>query len=460
MRTSFTGLEIGRRSLLAYQKALEVTGHNIANANNKAYSRQEVNFQATDPYAIPTMQKGTEAGMIGTGVTVTDVRAVRDEFLNAQARNSLKALGYWQTHREVLQEVELFFNEPGETGISTALTEFWTAWEEVAADPGTPAVRWTLVERAEALAAAIRQVYGQLGELKLTIDESIRHKINQANGLGQRIAQLNSLVVKIEATGDNANDLIDSRNQLVEELSRMMDLNIRYDRYNQAQIVVNGTIFVAGDIVNRIDIVDVPLAQPVWNHSGGAVLLRQGELGALLEARDNSVQSYLDSLVRLAEDLVAGVNALHRTGYDQDGIQGGDFFEMRGGPESLRVVADVRDNPRRIAAALEPGKAGDGRVATEIARLRNQSGRFDSRLRSVISQLGIESQSAGRLAGNQEFLLKQVENQRMAATGVSLDEEMTKLIQYQHGYSAAARIVSAVDEMIDTVINRMGLVGR
>lgn len=530
MRTSFLGYETGRRALQANQLALEVTGHNISNANAAGYSRQTLRMEATTPYAMPTMSKVYGAGMVGTGVEVTDIQAVRDFFLDAQVRNETGNIGYWETRQNVLQEVEVIFGEPQGTGIRSIMDKFWSAWQDVAANPGDGQYRQVLIQSGQELADTFRTVYTQLSSLQQNLTDSVGSKISEANAIFRQIADLNREISSVVGVGDNPNDLMDTRNRLTEQLSRLMDIDAQVDSRGIMNISVGGHMAVSGfnsdelmvdpqsattvagggvgDVTlsdtkpftvywrNTSDI-DSSGASPVLNEADPLVTER-GELGAYLDAANSVVQGYMNDVETMAQEIVHHVNETHRQGYGLDGSTNLNFFTnydaLNADTSCAASMQVLIDDPDQVAAAAaapanpgDPPLPGDGDNADAIAtlftdqgiigdvfdhtadpdgdgtpegQLIKAGGMLDDFFRGMIGGLGVAAQESETMTENQSALLTQIENQRTAYSGVSTDEELVNLIKYQQGYNAASRLITTIDEMVDTIINKMGLVGR
>lgn len=494
MRTTFLGYETGRRALQANQLALEVTGHNISNANAAGYSRQTLRMEATTPYAMPTMSKVYGAGMVGTGVQVTDIRAVRDFFLDAQVRNETSNIGYWGTRQDILQEVEVIFSEPQETGLRSVVDQFWSAWQDVAAHPSQEQYRQVLVQKGQELSDTFKTVFNQIRDLRTNTRRTIDSKIVEANAIFGQIADLNQQIARVLGVGDNPNDLMDTRTRLTEQLSRLMDVDVQVDKNGIMDVTVDGHMAVSGfnfdTLVPGTEAIDTTVDNshylPVWKNTGQPLTTQRGELGSYIDANRTLFDSYQAKVENLAQTIIDTVNQQHRQGYNLSSTAGEfstpfDFFIQTPGTfaaASIQVDSAIVANPWRIAAA-DPATGtdalgnpipvtpppGDGANARKIADLLSEGtiiggSRIDDFFRGMIGDLGVATQESERLAENQNLLLTQVENQRTALTGVSTDEEMINLIKYQQGYNAAARLITTIDEMVDTIINRMGLVGR
>lgn len=472
--STFLGIEIGRRALAAQQRGLETTGHNIANANTRGYSRQEAVLATTSPFAYP----GMGAGQLGTGVVVQSLRRVREEFLDAQFRSEAKALGRWEVRRDTLEKLEAMINEPTDEGLSKLLDRFFAAWEELANNnPAGEAARATVRQEGIALAEAFNHLAAQLNDLAADLSASIEIRVGEVNSLARQIRDLNAQIVKAEAGNMAANDLRDRRDLLLDELARVVPLQVEEDRFGAVSLVVGDHTLLSGFQVNEL----------TYNKGSGEVTWPDGaayqsgpqpygSLQGLLEARDVLVPKYRARLDALAAGLAQAVNDQHKLGYDLDGNTGQPFFEeVSGGINAgnIRVSTAILEDTRRIAAALSggasgstPPPSGDGANALKIGQIKNtlQPGLGNVTLgdyyNALVAELGVEGQEAARMVDNQELLTGQLDNRRQSVSGVSLDEEMTNMIRFQQAYTAAARVITAVDEMLETLINRTGLVGR
>ncbi len=467
IRGAFFGLELAQRALAAQQRAVDVTGHNVANANSRGYSRQVVRMSASAPYTLPSVARPSQAGQVGTGVTLDEIRRVRDTFLDFQALGETQRLGRWASLRDSLQQVEVVFNEPSEAGLRTVLDQFWDAFSQLSLEPESTAVRELVLQRGAALGEGMSHVYAQLSALERNLDETVRAQLQEINALAGEIAAVNRQIMAVTGMGDQPNDLLDRRGVLIEELARLVDLQVQPGPANGVHLLVNGVSLVDPHGARRM--VAAPLgtnpayAEPRWESTGTAVDIRGGSLRALLDLRDQVIPGIRADLDAMTAVLVNEVNALHRAGFGLDGSTGYDFFDPASTAANLALDPAVASSPRRLAASTS-GEPGDGSNALAIAGLRNQpllgGASLDDYYRGVIAGVGVRAREALRMAENQDLLLRQIDHQRQAFSGVSLDEEMANLIRYQHAYNAAARLMTAMDEMLDTVIARMGLAGR
>lgn len=469
MPSAWFGLNTALSGLRTAQSALDVAAHNTANASTPGYSRQRALLRTSEPFTYPAFNRTGLPGQIGTGVTIAAIQRVRDGFLDGQINEQTALQGYWTTRQDELAKIETVFPEPAGSGLGTVLGRFWSAWEDVAADPTSSAARDALVGAAETLASRFARDSGQIRTLIDGTDHSVELRVAEINDLATRIAGLNDQIQRVVVTGDHANDLEDQRDALVEQLNAI--LPVRSERQADGTIIVlaEGIDLVNHGFARRMDAVDDANghAVPTWS-TGAAVTLGEGALGALVELRDTDYAGIAARLDELAKGVADAVNAAHVTGVDATGATGLALFSYVAGNEAatLTVNATIAADSRRIAASAAPGQPGDGSVAGQIADLRasllfasggQTAGDFYA---SLIGEIGSDSRQAAEMATNQGLVVSHLQRRRESISGVSLDEEAADMIRFQHAYSAAARVITTVDAMLDQLINRTGIVGR
>ena len=479
MGGTFFGVEIARRGLGAARQAIHVTGHNLANAATPGYSRQEPVFTPTAPYAPPTMQRPVRPLQMGTGVQVETVRRVRDEFLDLQVRLAAAEKGYREAERAALEQVEALFPEPGDYGIQAALTKFWDAWQELAENPTNLGVRAAVVGAGEQLAALFRRTRAGLVALQKELagdpeagtvaDTGTRlaAAAEEASRILSELATLNREIVRVRSMeGASPNDLLDRRDLLLDRLGALGPISweengpaagvVSVDLFGVR--VLDGTRALEEDSVLTIDAAWLEENYGAWLAGGGAAE-QTGRVGGLLAAYD-TVGRIVASLDALAAALAGAVNDLHRQGYTLSGAAGGDFFAAAARADELAVVPELTANPSLVAAAAAPAP-GDGEQARAIAGLRRTAlaalGGLtaDAAYQQLVGTLG----AARRTAADQEQAVglwaRQAGAFREAVKGVSVEEELTRLAQYQYQYQAAARFLAVLDECLDTLVNRL-----
>lgn len=468
MSSTFGGIEIARRAVLAHQRVINVIGHNIANANTVGYSRQRAELAATAPYPAPGMNRAGGAGQVGTGVTVVQIRRLSDDFIDAEIQREIRNEGYWSARQQIVHQLELMMMEPGDTGIRAALDRFWESLQELHKDPGSMAARAVVRERAAVLTDTIRHTREKLIPLQQELDTEMRSTVVQVNRLASEIAALNEEIARAQALGYEPNDLLDRRALLVREVSRLAGAAVSPRSQGMIAVTIGGVTLVDGTSFRNIQIVEDParggLARFVWEGLHREVNFDGGALQALGEGRDELVPEQIRLLDKLASELIARVNEVHRQGIGLDGSTGRDFFA---GVDARDIrVHDGIERDLRVIAASTSGEVGDGTNALALARLgqlpvvENGTTTFGDFYSSVINRLGVQGQKAIRMLEHQREVMQHLEGLRESVAGVNLDEEMANLITSQHAFVAASRVMNVMDELLDTLVNRLGVVGR
>ncbi|MED4780385.1 flagellar hook-associated protein FlgK [Brevibacillus choshinensis] len=491
MRSTFHGIEVSKRGLFAQQSALNTTGHNIANANTEGYSRQRVNMETTTGLPYVGMFASIEPGILGTGVQADSIQRLREEFLDIQYRNEFKRQGYWDARTETLEKVEGIMNEPSDTGLQKVMDQMWQAWQDLAKDPTDTSARAVVRERSKAVADTFNTTYKHLQEVRTDLDNVVNVKAMEINSLGQQIASLNNQISNIVPHGYQPNDLYDQRDVLVDKLSKLVDIKATQSTNGMVNVTIEGRDFVTGITAQPFAAVQNPLTgMSDLTLGGGAFVPTSGYMAGTLESRDQIVPNILKRLDVLAVNLTKEINDIHRTGVSLADInngtaQGLSFFvdsstltangDYPKGAATIAINPEITKSLDAIAAAKpEAGSTpvGNNETALAIASVKfktlaagtgpndlAESSTLDNYYRYTISQLGVDAQEATRNQANSEMLVGTVDNQRQSVSGVSIDDEMAEMVKYQHAYSASARVMTSMDEILDKVINGMGRVG-
>ena len=312
MGSTFSGLEIGKKALWAQKKSLEVTSHNISNANTEGYSRQEALQTATSPLSVPG------AGQLGTGVKVSEVRRVRNDFVDEQIRKESRTKGYWEVKKDSLSEIELIFNEPSEQGVQQTMSDFWNSMQELNNKPESKAVRATVRQRALAVTDTFNHIDTQLNDYRASLNSQVKTTVQDINSNANRIADLNRQIVRIEADGQDANDLRDKRTKLINDLSKLINIQVKENDVGSKRVSVSGNALVQGDDANQLAVQPNASNDNLYDvqwANGNEIKLTDGELKGLIEVRDDDISKYRSQIDELANNLIAKFNAQHRSGY-------------------------------------------------------------------------------------------------------------------------------------------------
>jgi flagellar hook-associated protein 1 FlgK len=439
--STFFGLQTTLRGLLAQQRAVDVTSHNVANANTQGYSRQEAVLEPTAAFDIRTgALVGGGGGQLGSGVDVASYQRIRDGFLDLQYRAQAMNQGQWGKAAETLSEVESGLNEPGDNGINAQLGKFWSAWGDVANAPESTATRQALVSQAGVLASQIKDLDSQISAISTQATAEYASLTGSTGTVQQDANEINKLNGAIRQAldgGGSPNDLMDRRDQLLDDLSQLAQVSVTNNS--------DGTVDVQfGDAAN-------PLVDSTGVHWPQTLTTPGGKLGAILNLTrpGGTLDGYHTTLNAFAKQLADSVNALHNPGGT-----GTNFFTYTAGSAAATIAVNVTASTVVASTTANPG-AND--VALAIAGLRG--GGADTSYQGLISQIGSDVNNAQRQSDSAQALTTAVDDRRQSTSGVSMDEEMTNLVKFQRAYQASARAMSSVDEMLDVLINRTGKVG-
>lgn len=676
MRSTFHGLETALRALHTQQSALYTTGHNIANANTPGYTRQRVNFEQTEPYPAPAMNRPGIPGQLGTGVKAGDIQRIRDEFIDMQLRGESSKFSYWEGRSEMLSQMENIMNEPSEEGLANTMDKFWNSLQDLAVQPQNSGARRVVKEQGAAVAETFNYIHSSLKAIQKDYRKEVDVTQSEANSLLRQINQLNKQIGEVEPHGYLPNDLYDERDRLVDELSSIMNIKVkRVDSGGNPSGASEGLydIYMAtpeGDILTdktgkQIKLVDAKGQTAKGIHvqyenraesdspvetikffelneykdgfkgvtdpdtTAGSYELNSfndfnsnGKLRAYIEGygyKDTAGKTaglypdMMHDLDVMAFTFAEHFNLVHRSGWSINDIESGsqsgkNFFDFSGAAPTadnpagaaskLQISQDILDDIDNIAAAAEgnviagameritdsggnpvdpntignPGISGvydrtkgpsspaddlpeaaadikvdvtydetanswewkvtpldgngdpiageektgpitggtaeiygmkidvsnitvkddnsgsqswtfsfaaegvkpsdeafigNGSNALALSNVKDAMLDYGGNLTNVhtfyqgmIGEMGVNASESNRLMDNSQTLRDSVEKRRMSISSVSLDEEMTNMIKFQHAYNAAARSITMVDEMLDKIINGMGIVGR
>jgi len=623
------GLEIGKRGVQAHQTALNTIGHNINNMNTPGYSRQRVEFVPFEPIFMPALNRAETPGQLGQGVSVERIERIRDQLLDRRIVMQASGEGYWEVRDNYIRDMEQLYLETGFNSIRSKMDSFWDAWQELSQHAANNEHRIAVLNRGKTLIDGVNLHYHGLKTLQTQTDEDIQINVSRVNELSRQIASLNGDIQRIKGQGDNPNDLMDRRDFLVDELSKIIDVTISQVDPDEYMVHTSGHVLVQGQIGRQFDLRKDMDAESFtfvyWNDTKSQMNFTKGSLGALFELRDVTIQSEIQNLDNMTMNFTDLVNEIHREAYGANGRTGINFFSeypfvtnvngnydrsgngffdssyiyringqnsleaqaqpgfegvitlsasnrmvevpyystdtvndivnrinnsgaevvarlnrdghlqlkgtpaelvdgqrvnpdfvirhvedsghflagyagllqasgaegafswaqadavtsLRGGAQDysvapiahpsgwIQVNPDLFKDPSSVAAGFgENGRAanpGNGDAASAIASIRNNQvmvGRFatfDDYFANTIGNIALMGEQSGRALSTENQVMNYLKNLRESISGVNLDEELANMIRYQKGYEAAARYISTVNSMLDTLLNRMGV---
>ncbi|KUP05710.1 flagellar hook protein FlgK [Bacillus coahuilensis m2-6] len=510
--STFAGLETAKRAMNTSQSALYTTSHNIANANTPGYSRQQVSMSTTTPFPTAGFNAPQIPGQIGTGVEANAIIRIRDSFLDDQYRGEHNKLGYYQSQATALEKMEEIMNEPSDSGLAATMDMFWKSLQDLAADPTNDGAKSVVRQRGIAVAETFNYLSTSIKNVQKDLQNEISVTEKQVNSLLNQINNLNQQIADVEPHGYVPNDLYDRRDNLLDELSGLVDISVSYQKnggqphpnavgtavvyLSNGENSTRSAMLVGKNTVNEIK-VNYNTDDLVSSVTVGAQTVSMedfesvGKLRGLVESYGYETSSnpvngtyanMLEELDYMAFTFANEFNAVHSSGATAAMINGApgpapDFFAGEYGAaiatqkdfaSKIGISNDIYQNLDNMATAstadLSMGNAENvtklANVITTAPAFGAYNTTFKNYYESIIGDMAVQAQEANRLTTNSDTLRVAVENRRMSTSQVSLDEEMTNMVQYQHAYNAAARMISLTDELLDTIINGMGRAGR
>lgn len=495
-------LYLGLSGIQTQQSALNVVGHNIANVNTPGYTRQRADLSANQ-----SLLEGQV--YFGTGVSLNSVQGIRDRFLDLQIyRESARQAGASERYSGV-NALSGVLGDTGSTGLAAQVQAFFQGFQELSARPEDGALRTNLIGRARSMISAFQSRYQLLNDQRNNADQSVGSLVTEVNTLSTQIAQLNQRITTQSTTAED-NDARDQRRALVDKLSKLVGIHVFEGSAGEYQITLDSgaAVLVSGNSSYALQATTDPTLD---NHfrvdsiMGGTTVnvtasIQEGQLGAKLDLRDNTLPGFQRQLDELAAGVASQVNVLHRAGYAANGITtGNDFFQsgvanyptpppplaagqVAGLPTSISALNNYKGmvtaltvnsalvaTPSLIAASGTLGAQGDNGIALQIAALQNASGSVDTNgdglgdtgpysafVGTLVTDLGTKAQTYDAQNTTQQNLVAALQTQRDRISGVDLDEEATNMMSLQRGYQASARFISVINQLTDQLVNQFG----
>jgi flagellar hook-associated protein 1 FlgK len=466
-----TGIQTALSAILANSQAMEVIEHNVANASTPGYRRQNLVISAAVASPVFGMEPGLQAGQRGMGVSIESIQRFNLSFFDGRYRAAGGESSDWAKRSEILNQLEATMAETSDDGLIPHMDQFWTSWESVAADPTNTALRQQLLDQTKGLTDAFNRRSQQLAALRADQNLAISDQVDQINSMATQIADLNAEISHVLSVGEQPNDLMDKRDLLLDQLAQSTGAVAFQQKNGETIVSLDGHVLVSGHDAYTLRAEADP-AQPglyriAWT-DGQILNPPSGTLKGLFAVRDQVIPAQQTGLNQLAAQLVSAVNALHQGGYAANGANGLDFFDsasLVAGDEAATIKLNPNLDAASVATASAAGQPGSGDLATAIANLKN-SGLMPGGVtmndfyNTQVTSLGMEVQRAENNSTHNNLVFQALGDQRESVSGVNLDEEAAELAKFQKGYQAAARVMTAYDDLLDRIINGMGLVGR
>jgi flagellar hook-associated protein 1 FlgK len=467
----FHTLNIGEQSLYNTRQGVDTASHNIANANTVGYSRQRVNLRSRDPVLL----RGVLAG---SGAYITNITRSHDNFVEKQLNRAQQLSGESNGRFEALKSIENIFSPELASGVSDEISNFFNSVQGLSLAPDDESMRTSVRESAKNVAASFRRVDGEVRERRQDLNQIIVQECSDINARLRGIAQLNHQIQEAEATpGAIANDLRDQRDSVLRELTEKVQINYYEDEFGN--FCVRGpedTLLVDRNVIQEFSpvnsdkndgLVDVLITDPSGGQARNVTRkLEGGKIKGLIEVRDNICADLLSKNNDMAAKFVGRVNEVHAKGYgirNYDEITGQNFFkpvsDLSAAARDMDISDEILGSVEAISIAGTPMAVGDNIVANELLSLKGEKfldhGRSDlvEYYANYVGNLGAEINRAEHLKEANNLVVSDLENQRESISGVSLDEEAVSLMKWQSNFAASSKVITTVDEMLDTVLN-------
>jgi len=463
--------DIGKGSLVASELALQTVSQNIANVDTPGYSREEAVLQTSTPMPSPV-------GLLGNGVKVTEVRRFVDNYLNDTIQQKNTDVQFQQTSEQYLQQMESVLNEDN-SQLTQTITGFFNAWQDLSTDPASVPPRVSVEAQGENLARSVRSVYTDLRGLQNEINNTVGQEVDNINTITTTLADINQRIAVGGQDGGKANDYLDQQTELLKELSGKLGIVSFKDNLGRVTVLTaNGNALVDEYSHWNLQVSDPGATGSFrvnWEDSSGNLSditssVTNGTLGSLLHERDVDAQGFIDQLNALAQTITTQVNQIHQTGYNLNQATGVAFFKplTQNYAANMDVSDDVKNDVNNIASTSSLDQPTNNDIALGIAGLANGNLPFTVNgsttqttpadyVSAMVSQVGELTQNAQDLATYQTNTMNVLTKQQQAVSGVSLDEELTNLMQYQRAYQASAKLISTADDFLVTVLNMVNV---
>jgi flagellar hook-associated protein 1 len=440
--------------LAAEQGALEVTTNNVANVNTPGYSREVPVFEANNPVVDYPLT-------LGAGVTLQSVESIRDPILESQIQQETQTQGQLNTLVSALSQTQTnFTTSSGDIG--TAISNFFDSINQLSTNPADLSLRQGVLTAADDVATAFNTVANNLTAQRSSLDQNVVQTVGQINQLTTQIAQLNGQISQLQDANENAGTFIDQRTEAIDQLSSLVDVSVIPSGNTLTLTTASGTALVAGQqsfqLSTQLGSYGVQHIYSQGNDITSTIV--SGQLGGLLQARDQQIPAIQSQLDTLAAGLANAVNGVQAQGYDLNGNLGTNLFNppptnTTGAAVNLSVAIT---NPSLIAASSD-GTQGSNGNAEAMYALSNSSvidGQSPTNYySSIVFNVGNAASNANAEQSASNLVLQQLDDQRSSVSGVSLDEEAANMVQYQQAYAASAQVVTTINTMMEDLINMM-----
>lgn len=467
----FHTLSIGEQSLYNSRQGVDTASHNISNSNTAGYSRQRLNLKTRDPQLLGGI-------LAGSGAYMENVTRTHNKFVERQLNRAQQVGGETNGRFEALKSLESIFSPELASAVPDEITNFFNSLQELSVTPSDESIRAAVRESAKNVTSAFKRVDGDIKQRRVDLNEMIVQECTEINSRLHGIRQLNVQIQDAESTpGAVANDLRDQRDLLLRELTEKIQINYYEDdagnfclRGPDDTLLVDKTSVSELAVINNGSnegFVDVVVRDPSSGYFRNVTRkMDGGRIKGLIEVRDNVCSDLINKNNEMAANFVGRVNDIHSKGYgvrDYEEISGRAFFkpvsDIRIAASEMDLSDEIMSNIDAISVAATPLAAGDNILANELLSLKNERFLDDGKSTLVefyanyVGSLGIEINRTEHTKDANDIVVADLQAQREAASGVSLDEEAINLMKWQSNFTASSKVITTVDEMLETVLS-------
>jgi flagellar hook-associated protein 1 FlgK len=437
-------------ALAADQGALEATTNNAANVNTPGYSREVPILQESPPIVVGNLT-------VGTGVSLVKLDSVRDPILQLRIQQETGQQGQLNSFVGALSQTQSLF-AAGTGDIGSEISNLFSSVSQLSTDPSNISLRQAVLTAASNLTSTFNNTASNLAAQQSNLDLNVVQSVQQVNTLTQQIAALNGQISGLQNVGRDAGTFIDQRDVLINQLSGLIDVSEIKSDSGITLTTSNGTALVAGTQSFSLNTqAGAGGLQHIFAQGTDITsTLNSGALGGLIQARDQAIPALLNSLDTLASGLADAFNSANANGFDLNGNVGGNLFTPVSGAGSAANIGVAITDPALIAASSDGSPGSNGNLGN-LSAIQNQtiiSGSTPTAYyANIVFTVGNDVANGTVELQSSQSVLQQLQDQRGSISGVSLDEEAANMTQYQQAYDAAARIVTTINQMMETVIN-------
>ncbi|MGB8885564.1 MAG: flagellar hook-associated protein FlgK [Candidatus Korobacteraceae bacterium] len=447
----FGTLSIALGALEAQQAGLQTTTNNVANLNTPGYSRERPILEEADPIVQNNIA-------FGGGVELEGIQSLRSNLLDMQISEETQQQGNSQAAVNAMDQVQTLFPDDT-TGIGAQISAFFQSLNSLSTNPSDLTLRQSVLSAAGNMATAFNDVSGQITQVSSQLDDNVQQQVQQVNQLSQQIAAINVKLATVNSTGQDYGTFLDQRTALIQQLSGIIDVSQINNGSSLTLTTKQGAALVVdGQAYALTTSPDASGVQHIYSSQGSDITgdISGGQLGGLLQVRDQTLPALQSQLDSLAGGMVQALNTAHQQGTDLNGNPGGNLFDPITGAGAAASMKVAITDPALLAAGSDGSSGSNGNIAN-LSGVANQtvsngmtpSGAYGN----LVFQVGMSISDSTTDLNASTAMLQQLQQQQTSVSGVSLDEEASNLLLYQRAYQAAAQAITAVNQMLETAIN-------